>query len=253
MLRKGERSDLTDASELLIASLSTGLPPIELGIHKIASAKTGERLAYYVFPKVNTALRGTLFPEDYSAAVSRNAVGSLYTEWTLSHLLTPMKTAIDRGSDFTFIALDLSLRALSDDRSMWALSEYDGQLSKEARAGICLTFSSEILFSDLEKTVEALQALRGRGYMVGLRDFGSDYCPTLRLPELPIDAVFLSEEFTEKLIDDPDQYSPLIKFINSLDCLTVLCGDFEPSELSFAAAQSGCDGYLTNETENTIN
>ncbi len=239
-------------NELIISSLSAGSVPIELEIRRIASAKSKERIAYYAFPKVNSASLGVLMPRDYEAVVNRNAIGCMYTEWTLRHLLEPICRAVDRGSDFMFTAVDTSLRALSDERLVGILAEYDERLTKEARSGICLTFGSDILFSEHPETRSELKRLRDRGYMVGLKDFGSDYCPTMRLSEFPVDAVFFESGFSDKLSSDPGTYRSLVGYVNSLGCFSVLCGGAGQSELGDLADTNGCDGFLTDQPEKTI-
>lgn len=239
-------------SDLIISSLSTGRQPIELEVRRIASAKSGERIAYYAFPKVNSPSFGALMPHDHEAMTNRNAIGCMYTEWTLRHLLEPIRRAVDSGSDFMFVAVDTPLRSLSDERLLGVLAEYDERLPDEAHSGICLTFASEILFSEHPETLSALRRLRSRGYMVGIKDFASDYCPTLRLADFPVDVVFFDGGFSDKLAIDPKTHRSLIGYVNSLGCFSVLCGGTEQTELPELARDSGCDAFLTDSPEKTI-
>lgn len=234
-----------DINRYLISALSKGIPPIELMIHELRSTRSNDRIAYYVYPKVNSSSLGSLFPSDYEAATSSNAVGHFLCEWTLAHLVEPMQAAIDSGSDFAFIAVDVTLGALTNERVLVRLAELETRIPYELRGGICFTFPADTLFHDHEAALGTLEELREKGYMIGLRGYGTDYCPALRLAELPMDVVFLDKSLKSKLNSDTPIYKTLIDFVNTLECMTVLCGEDDDDTTKAIGYDCGCDVYMS--------
>jgi EAL domain-containing protein (putative c-di-GMP-specific phosphodiesterase class I) len=70
-----------------------------------------------------------------------------------------------------------------------------------ARLGLEVTESE--LMSDVERAIEALDAVRALGLLVAIDDFGTGYSSLSYLKRLPVDTVKLDRSFIDGLPDNP--------------------------------------------------
>ena len=86
--------------------------------------------------------------------------------------------------------------------SVYARTLLNGELAKMLTAEsrkypqvdvtkICLEFSADILFEDLTTYKREIEILKQMGYKIALCEVGSEFCPLMRLSEIPYDIVFL--------------------------------------------------------------
>jgi hypothetical protein len=91
------------------------------------------------------------------------------------------------------------------------------------RKQICVAFSSDILFEDLDIVREELRRARELGVKIAMLGVGDEYCPVLRLVGMPIDIAVL-DSYTMALLEDEER-TRLAGTLNTEGCTVELALD----------------------------
>jgi diguanylate cyclase (GGDEF)-like protein len=81
-----------------------------------------------------------------------------------------------------------------------------------AAAALCLEITESVVVQDTEMAIEALNALRAQGVLIGIDDFGTGYASLTLLKRIPADLLKVDRSFVAGLGTDP-QDTPIVRSV----------------------------------------
>jgi diguanylate cyclase (GGDEF)-like protein len=84
-----------------------------------------------------------------------------------------------------------------------------------AAAELCLEITESVVVQDTEMAIQALDALRAQGVLIGIDDFGTGYASLTLLKRIPADLLKVDRSFVAGLGSDP-QDTPIVRSVVGL-------------------------------------
>ena len=145
-------------------------------------------------------------------------------------------------------SINVSARQFSDDNFCnQAIEQFEGLGVDPTTVQIELTES--VLLNDSQRSLEKIQELKSKGFMIALDDFGTGFSSLHYLTLFPFDTLKVDRAFVTNIIEDKKQFSiakSIINLAHDLD-LVVVAEGIETEEQRQVLFELGCDigqGYL---------
>lgn len=176
--------------------LQSGIAPLEILFQSIIGTELSDTVAYRSVVRVNSLELGVLMPEQYAGVAERNTLCLDLFYWNFSHMFHALSRAHFENSTARWASLHVPSRALVKTDLAAKLDKLMDGAGFTHPERICLEFADDILFEDLKPLEPKLDALRKRGFLTGLADFGGEFCPVLKLADFAPDYVRLDPYVT---------------------------------------------------------
>ena len=203
------------------------------------------------FLQINSLELGALSHRQYRFVVRRSKQGEALVRRHLHGLLRAIPQIPEKERVSAFI-LPVYARTLQGGKLADILFEGFALFPKVPPAMICIELSADILYEDVERVREYLEAIRALGVKVAIGEVGDEFCPVFRLSALPFEYAFLDEYAIEHLSDDNAEQSvgALIAYLHTLQARVIAPAPKTKAQIERARAL-GCDGYTAAREEVT--
>lgn len=226
-------------------TVESGIIPIVIELNDVVFFESSERLSR-TFLTINSLELGVIGYEQYRVVARRTKQANKLTERHLAKLMRMIPTMVVERPEISCYIVPTYTKLLKSgeltDILVKALSLYP-----EAYASrVCIDFSSDVLFDDLDTVKAALNEIRSLGFKIAVSEVGDSFCPAFRLAELPLDYVFLDKSAITRLTSDNDGERIVGSFISYLKGLgaRVFAPECYEEEITLALRRVGCDGCV---------
>ncbi|MDX1351396.1 MAG: EAL domain-containing protein [Thiomicrorhabdus sp.] len=145
-------------------------------------------------------------------------------------------------------SINVSARQFSDDNFCNQAIEQFERLGVDPKT-VQIELTESVLLNNTQRSLEKIQELKSRGFMIALDDFGTGFASLHYLTLFPFDTLKVDRAFVTNIIDDKRQFSiakSIINLAHDLD-LVVVAEGIETEEQRQVLFDLGCDigqGYL---------
>lgn len=226
-------------------TVESGIIPIVIEPNDVVFFESSERLSR-TFLTINSLELGVIGYEQYRVVARRTKQANKLTERHLAKLMRMIPTMVVERPEISCYIVPTYTKLLKSgeltDLLVKALALYP-----EAYASrVCIDFSSDVLFDDLDTVKAALNEIRSLGFKIAVSEVGDSFCPAFRLAELPLDYVFLDKSAITRLTSDDDGERIVGSFISYLKGLgaRVFAPECYEEEITLALRRAGCDGCV---------
>ena len=226
-------------------TVESGIIPIVIEPNDVVFFESSERLSR-TFLTINSLELGVIGYEQYRVVARRTKQANKLTERHLAKLMRMIPTMVVERPEISCYIVPTYTKLLKSgeltDLLVKALALYP-----EAYASrVCIDFSSDVLFDDLDTVKAALNEIRSLGFKIAVSEVGDSFCPAFRLAELPLDYVFLDKSAITRLTSDNDGERIVGSFISYLKGLgaRVFAPECYEEEITLALRRAGCDGCV---------
>ena len=168
-------------------------PQVSLSDGKIAGV---EALIRWNHPE-----HGQLLPESFIHVADKSDLIDAVSEWVLRKALSDYKTWSNNGVAGPRIAVNITGRQITNERSVKRILSVLEELAPEPNI---LQLDLEITETALERTenmIDIINILKNRGVMFAIDDFGTGHSSLSRLKQLPVDSLKIDRSFIRDLDD----------------------------------------------------
>lgn len=115
-----------------------------------------------------------------------------------------------------------------------------------------IELTESVLLNNTERSLQKIQELKARGFLIALDDFGTGFASLHYLTLFPFDTLKVDRAFVTNIIEDKRQFAiakSIINLAHDLDLVVVVEG-IETEEQRQVLFDLGCDigqGYLFSE------
>ena len=191
---------------------------------------------------------GTLTANEYRFVARRTVQANGLVERNIEKVFYFFPTLKKEHEGAKFFTISVYARTLLGGELMRMLTEQMKKYPFVDTSKICLEMSADILFENLPEYKKEIDNLRNLGFKIALCEVGSEFCPLLRLNEIPYDIVFLDEYAQKSLQDDREQeIQGLMNIITAR--ITRVYGSCVSEEQIPYLEKIGADGYTFAEDE----
>ncbi len=183
-------------------------PMVELDNGRVAGA---EALVRWQHPD-----RGLMLPGQFISLAEETGQIVELGEWVLREsCLQHRRWVREHGNgDPLRLSVNLSARQLAQpDLVANVASALDD--TDMAASELCLEITESVVVQDTEAAIEALDALRAQGILIGIDDFGTGYASLSLLKRIPADLLKVDRTFVAGLGTDP-QDTPIVRTVLGL-------------------------------------
>lgn len=229
--------------------IDSGVKPIKLDLQRVVNFE-GDVEGIRTSLTINSLVLGVLTANEYRYVARRTAQGSSLVERNVEKLFYFFDDLVREFSGAKFFTVSVYARALKDGVLYQLISDYLAKYPTVDATKICLEFSADILFENLEQYKIELNKIRQLGIKVALCEVAQEFCPLFRLNAIDYEYVFLDGYFTESLKDESKQcfVNGALEIINARLCKTY--GSCVSEDVIELLEGVGADGYtLMSDTE----
>lgn len=195
-----------------------GLRAVEMLFRGIREIESGNLAFFQSSTKLNTPGLGTLVPETFRpvAELSKQSI-SLF-ELELTQAMEAAKKFKERDFYFKWLSLYMPQNYLAERACETKLVAWFDEMNIDSNR-VCFELSPTILNEGTSQVFRVVGNLRNRGFHFMITDFGGTSSPMMKLSELPVDYVILSQELTGYIGKSERSNAALhsvIQFVNGL-------------------------------------
>ncbi|BCN92779.1 hypothetical protein THMIRHAM_05640 [Thiomicrorhabdus immobilis] len=145
-------------------------------------------------------------------------------------------------------SINVSARQFADDNFCSQAIEQFERLGVDPKT-VQIELTESVLLDNIDRSLEKIQELKARGFMIALDDFGTGFASLHYLTLFPFDTLKVDRAFVTNIIEDKRQFSiakSIINLAHDLD-LVVVAEGIETEEQRKVLFDLGCDigqGYL---------
>lgn len=197
------------------------------------------------FLQINSLDMGTLTYRQYRFLARRSKQGDALVRRHLHGILRAIPSFSDKEKAALY-TMPVYARTLQDGKLAEILFEGFSLFPKVAPNLVCMEFSADLLYENVEVARERIDALRSLGVKIAVGEVGDEFCPVFRLAALQFDYAFLDEYAIEHLLDDNAEQSvgALIAYLHTLQVRVIAPNLLRDEQIERARAL-GCDGYTS--------
>ena len=236
------------SKEQVKEALLSGLEPITMFCQNIYPTNGNpEPIAYRAKMVLNSTLLGTLTPKEFQVSADNSERGILLSDRALGYVCEAIEEKLAAGERFLWISLYCPLTMLTKTDLLKTLEGlFDGD--KEKRQKICLELPARSLYEEPAVLRQALLDLKLLGVKSALIDYGSEYCPMMRLASFPFDYVILDPAVCTLLSREggAKAVETLISFARNLR-VEVIATNVQTETEQTAFYKADCLGNTTGE------
>jgi len=165
-------------------------PKIDLRTGAITGA---EALLRWLHPT-----RGLLSPARFIPVAEECGLILSIGAWVLREACTQARNWLDKGLDFSTMAVNVSAMEFRDDKFLGGLFEILGETGLDPRY-LELELTESVLMKRAESTASILQILRERGVKIAIDDFGTGYSSLSYLKKFLVDTLKIDQSFVRQI------------------------------------------------------
>jgi EAL domain-containing protein (putative c-di-GMP-specific phosphodiesterase class I) len=209
-------------------------PKVDLPSGKIVGA---EALVRWQDPE-----HGLISPGQFIPVAEDSGLIIALGKWILAEVCRQNRAWQDAGYPPQVIAVNVSPVQFVRKEFLSEIQAVLRESGMDARH-LELELTETALLRDLDRTANALIALRQLGVSVSLDDFGTGYSSLTYLKRFPIDTIKVDQSFVRDIIDDPDDAAIVSAVIGMAKSLkrTVVAEGVETAEQLHWLRAHGCD------------
>jgi len=177
--------------DFLNEALISGISPLELTYKPVCyKGRVEPFFGYRTVLRINSQDLGVLLPRQYSVVADRDIRGVKLASWVILKAVDCIKTLEIKNQRTEFLSVAIPNKMLLSGACFKTLKE-EFDKSKFSGNGLVLEFSCDILFEDAETLQNLFYELKTLNVKLAITEFGSGYCPTLKLKDIPVDYIIL--------------------------------------------------------------
>ena len=227
-------------------TIDSGIHPIVLDAQRVKNFG-GEIEGVRTSLIVKSLSLGTLTANEYRFVARRTLQANRLVERNIEKLFYFYPLLLKEHLGAKFFTVSVYARTLRDGQLLTVLTDYLRKYPVDPTK-IYLEMSADILFENLPEYKKEIDNLRNLGFKIALCEVGSEFCPLLRLNEIPYDIVFLDDYAQKSLQDDREQeIQGLMSIITAR--ITKVYGSCVSVEQIPYLEKIGADGYTFAEDE----
>ncbi len=193
---------------------------------------------------------GLITPGRFISIAEESSLINDIGEFVMRQACQQARTWLDQGWEIR-VSVNLSVSQLRQAQ----LIELIRTVLEETRLPphlLELELTESLIMDDIERTIEALHAIRQLGVTISIDDFGTGYSSLSYLKRFPVDALKIDRSFISSLDTSEDDSAitrAIIVMAHSLDLKVVAEGVEKPSHLQFLR-DNACDevqGYFISK------
>lgn len=233
---------MTTIKKAVEQTLDSGIKPIVLDAQRVKNF-SGEIEGLRTSLIVKSLALGTLTASEYRFVARRTKQANGLVHRNIEKAFYFYDKLLQENHGAKFITISVYARTLLNGELFHMLDEFHLKYPAVDTAKICLEMSADILFENLPEYLPAIQAIKQMGYKIALCEVGSEFCPILRLNEIPYDIVFLDNYVPNALLyGDREQEMLGLLNIISTHPVKIYGSCVEPEHLPLLE-KIGVDGY----------
>lgn len=229
-------------------TLDSGIKPIILDVQRVknyADEIEGVRTSLIV----KSLALGTLTANEYRYVARRTPQANGLVERNIEKLFYFFDTIKSEHDGAKFFSVSVYARTLLGGELARMLADEMRKHPNVDVTKICLEMSADILFENLDEFKKELAKLKETGFKIALCEVGSEFCPLLRLNEIPYDIVFL-DGYVPKSIEEDGREQEMVALMNIIATHPVkVYGSCVTNEQIPILEKIGADGYTFAKDE----
>ena len=192
-----------------------------------------------------------LHPAEFVPLAEESGLIFRMDEWVISEALQQVRRWQLEGVGLTSISVNINVRHLGQESLMRTVSQAL-EATRLDPSTLTLELTESEVMQDVERSLEALNQLRGMGVRLALDDFGTGYSSLGYLTQLPVDCLKIDRSFIHEMQELPQQLMVVrgIVALSSALGLPTVAEGVESNEDLRALRRIGChlvQGYLFTE------
>ena len=229
-------------------TLYSGIKPIFLDMQRVKNFSNeieGVRTSLII----KSLTLGTLTANQYRFVARRTAQANGLIERNIEKLFYFFEELKKEHEGAGFFTVSVYARALLSGELTAMLTEAMAKHPKVDTTKICLEMSADLLFENLEECKKELSVIKTLGFKIALCEVGSEFCPLLRLNEIPYDIVFL-DGYVPKSMEDDGREQEIMALMSIISTHPVkIYGSCVTPEQIPLLEKIGADGYTFAKDE----
>ncbi len=192
-----------------------------------------------------------LHPAEFVPLAEESGLIFRMDEWVIFEALQQVRRWQLEGIGLTSISVNINVRHLGQESLTRTVSRAL-EATRLDPSTLTLELTESEVMQDVERSLEALNALRGMGVRLALDDFGTGYSSLGYLTQLPVDCLKIDRSFIHDMQELPQQLMVVrgIVALSSALGLPTVAEGVESNEDLRALRRIGChlvQGYLFTE------
>ena len=227
-------------------TIDSGIHPIVLDAQRVKNFG-GEIEGVRTSLIVKSLSLGTLTANEYRFVARRTLQANRLVERNIEKLFYFYPLLLKEHHGAKFFTVSVYARTLRDGQLLTVLTDYLRKYPVDPTK-IYLEMSADILFEHLPEYKKELNAIKQLGFKIALCEVGSEFCPLLRLNELPYDIVFLDDYAVKSVEEEREQEIMGVMNIISTHPVKIYGSCVTPEQIPLLE-KIGADGYTIANDE----
>lgn len=229
-------------------TLNSGIKPIMLDAQRVKNY-SGELEGVRTSLVIKSLALGTLTANEYRFVARRTAQANGLVERNVEKLFHFYEDLKKEHEGAGFFTISVYARTLLGGELKRALLAEMMKKPNVDTTKIVLEMSADILFENLEEFCKEIAEIKELGFKIALCEVGSEFCPILRLNEIPYDIVFL-DGYVPNSIENDGREQEMQALMNIITTRPVkIYGSCVTQEQIHLLEKLGADGYTVAKDE----
>ena len=229
-------------------TLNSGIKPIMLDAQRVKNYE-GEIEGVRTSLIIKSLALGTLTANEYRFVARRTVQANGLVERNLEKLFYFFEDLKKEHEGAQFFTISVYARTLlGGELKRMLLTEMSKHPNVDTTK-ITLEMSADILFENMAEFGKEIMEIKDLGFKIALCEVGSEFCPVLRLNEIPYDIVFL-DGYVPNSIETDGREQEMQALMNIITTHPVkIYGSCVTKEQIPLIEKLGADGYTESEDE----
>ena len=223
-------------------TIDSGIHPIVLDAQRVKNY-AGDIEGVRTSLIVKSIILGTLTANEYRYMARRTKQAVGLVSRNIEKLFYFYPSIKEEHPGAKFFTISVYAKTLWDGELVAMLQEELRKYPHVETDKICLEMSADILFENLTEYKKQLEIIKQMGFKIALCEVGSEFCPLLRLNEIPYDIVFMDNYLSNRL-DSGERDQEVAGALNIIATRPVkIYGSCVTAEQIPLLEKIGADGY----------
>ncbi len=226
-------------NEIVQKTVDCGAAPLELAYEMVQGFES-QKVILRSLLNINSLELGRLAPKQYRVVAGRGKQGADLLTRQIEKVFEAYEELAKRFPTLDCVTVPVLPRTLMEGAATRIFSEFERNAVMPPTY-ICLEISADVLFEDIESVKQRLKELKDLNVKIAFYDLGDEFCPILRLKELPFDLAFADRYALCSLGDESEAARALAEQVH-LYGAKLYAPLIEQDKIS-AVRLAGYDGY----------
>jgi len=231
--------------------ISSGIIPLELEYYSINTLanESSNQVGFRTIVRINSPELGALYPEQYRNVLNRTSQCIKLSNWSFLKLINDADKILDEYPENILLTIYFPARMILKS-DLEKLLESVPEDKQYILPHLVIEFSSDILFISSPQLIKKLTDLKEKyGIKLLMSEFGYEYCPILKLADLPFDYIILDKTISTHQALSSVNVQSVIQLIKnySMSCILENTGKRNILETAY---NCGCTYYCSNRKTN---